>query len=178
MHVRFFLRLIAAVLMLIGLVLVVGTFLPRDYELQTEMDFAASPEEIFPYLNNLKAWQEWTSYNSEINPQLELTMGPIDEGVDASQSWVETRGSGKLWITQSIPNQQVDYTVEFANFPTMNSSLELLPVSSGTLVTWKSHGRLPRGPFYGWFGRYFSGILEADYRNSLERLKRIIERGK
>ena len=176
MHTHFFLRLIATVIVAIGLLLVVGSFLPRDYSFQTEMKFAASPDEIFPYVNNLKAWQEWSSYSSDINPQLELTLGPIEEGVDASQSWVETRGSGKLWITHSIPNEQIAYIVEFGNFPAMKSTMELVPDGEETLVKWSSQGRLPGGPFYGWFGRYFSEILVADYRSSLERLKRIVER--
>lgn len=175
MHVRFFLRLLAVIASACALILLIGTLLPRDYRLTAEFEFAAPPDVIFPHVNNLRAWQAWSSYSPEINPQLELTLGPIEEGIDASQSWVETRGSGKLWITESVPNQRVTYDVDFARFPRMTSTIELIPTPAGTLVKWSSAGRLPNGPFYGWFGRYFPEILRADYQASLQRLRKIVE---
>ena len=177
MTTRFFLRLAATIAGFIGVILLIGAVLPRGYTLETEIEIAATPSEIFPFLNNLNNWQQWSSYGSVVNPDINLKSGPKVEGLDASMSWSEKRGSGKLWITKSEENREVTYAVNCANFPRMDSQMLLEPVADNkTKVRWSSSGNLPRGPFYGWFGRYFAGALRADYQSSLVRLKKLVER--
>ncbi len=174
---RFFFRLAAAIAGLIALILLIGALLPRAYTLDTEIEIAAPPNEIFPFLNNLNNWQQWSSYGSAVNPEINLKPGPKMEGLDASMTWSEKRGSGKLWINKSEENREVAYAVDFANFPKMESAIVLEPQGERkTKIKWSSSGNLPRGPFYGWFGQYFAGALRADYQSSLARLKKLVER--
>ena len=86
------------------------------------------------------------------------------------------RGKGKMWITASQPNQRIDYQMLFADFPRMESSIILQPDGDSTTVVWQSSGRLPSGPFFGYFAWLFGRQMEYQYQSSLENLKQIVEK--
>ena len=99
------------------------------------------------------------------------------EDIDSSRSWTDRRGDGKLWITDSTANELVAFEMDFANFPRMSSRIELesSQPAGQTMVTWSSSGRLPAGPFYGYFGSFFSTQMRHEYEKSLAKLKQVVE---
>ncbi len=169
------LRILLAVATLILIVLAIGSLLPRDYEATATISIAAPAERIFPYLNRLQSWPSWSNWNERDIPDLQIQYSGNESGTGAVQTWTEPRGTGKLWISDSQPNQSVKYESEFANFPRMTSTIQLQPDDPGTLISWTSSGRLPPGPFYGWFGNVFAQALQRDYEKSLRRLKSLVE---
>jgi len=157
------------------IVLLIGTLIPRGFETSSHVVIKATPAEIFPHINTIKMWSNWTMWNEHEIKGLKVDYsGPLS-GVGAIQKWTEPRGEGKLWIIESLQDQQVNFASTFANFPEMQSSFTLTPVDGGTRVEWKSAGALPKGPFYGWFGLTFADSLAREYKKSLEKLKRTIE---
>jgi len=106
---------------------------------------------------------------------LSIEYSGADSGVGAVQTWTDPRGDGKLWITRSEPFQGIDYQVIFGNFPEMDSRIELSAQGPSTQVTWSSKGSLPGGPFYGFFGTFFSTHMKDQYNRSLEKLKTVVE---
>ncbi|MEM7783037.1 MAG: hypothetical protein AAF623_06770, partial [Planctomycetota bacterium] len=82
---------------------------------------------------------------------------------------------GKLWITKSQPNDLIEYEMLYANFPKMTSRWRLNQTGTITKLTWQSEGLLPGGPFYGYFGSFFSIQMKNQYDLSLQQLKELIE---
>ncbi|MGI9517214.1 MAG: SRPBCC family protein [Pirellulaceae bacterium] len=168
-------RIFAALAVFIAIVMLIGSLIPRSFETTSSVVIDSSPEKIFPYINRIRLWSEWTMWNPHDITELKVEYSGSEEGEGAVQSWTEPRGKGKLWITESVTNQSVNFTSSFANFPDMQSSLTLIPQDEKTRVTWISTGSLPPGPFYGWFGLTFSDSLNREYKKSLDRLQRLVE---
>jgi hypothetical protein len=131
---------------------------------------------VFPYINELQNWQQWSNFSEERIDGLKITYGSTTAGENASQKWEDVRGSGKLWITKSTANQMIQYDMNFAEFPTMNSTIELEKNGDQTTVVWQSTGSLPSGPFYGFFAMLFPGQMNYEYQQSLIRLKEAVEK--
>ncbi len=169
------LRILAAVAVFAGIVMLIGALIPRGFETTSSVVIDAPPEKVFPYVNRIRMWSDWTSWNPHEIADLTVEYSGNETGQGAIQTWTEPRGSGKLWITASVENESVEFTSSFANFPDMQSSLTLIPQDGKTRVKWVSTGSLPAGPFYGWFGLTFSDSLQREYKKSLDRLKRLVE---
>jgi hypothetical protein len=169
-------RVVLAAAGLVGLFLLIGSLLPRSFETSSSVSINAPASQIFPCLNDLRQWQAWSPWNAHAIPGLSVEIGNPSSGVGATQTWVEPRGEGKLWITDVVETEQVKFKSRFANFPEMESSIVLKPeAGNATQVSWASRGSLPGGPFYGWFGLSFSSALQEEYNKSLSRLKETVE---
>lgn len=176
--------LIAVVL---GIVAVIGSLLPRDYDFESVAVIDASAESVFEQVNTMKAWGDWSQWSPKQLDSLEVEYSGVAAGVGAAQAWTDPRGDGKLWIIESVPNRSVAYKLEFAGFPEMDSSIKLSPMSSEnddstpgaqTKVVWSSSGTLPGGPFYGFFSPFFATGMKHQYDASLGRLKQLVERSR
>ena len=169
-------RIFLAVAVIIGIVAFIGSMLPRDFDFETTANINAPPQMVFPYFNDLENWDDWSMWSPDRIEGLEIQLSGETEGVEAVQTWTEARGKGKMWIIKSVPDSMVEYKSEFLNFPTMDSKLELAPSGMGaTTVTWSSKGKLPSGPFYGYFGSLFSEGMKSEYDQALARLKELVE---
>lgn len=170
------LRIFIAVTTLILILLAIGSLLPRDYLAESSITIQAPREDIFPYLSRLKSWPNWMrNWDSHYIPDLKIQYSGSETGVGAIQQWSEPRGMGKLWITASVDNQKIEYDSKFADFPIMNSVIELDEQDGRTRVLWSSSGRLPAGPFYGYTAAWFAGAFEREYDQSLAALKTLVE---
>lgn len=173
---KYYFRLILLFGAVIGFFALIGSLLPRSYSFTTEIEISATPEEIFPELNSLRNWTHWSrQWNPEKIESLVISYNGEPAGKGAAQSWTDIRGSGKLWITESLPPRSITYEMTFEGFPKMVSEFELAPTESVTRVLWSSEGRLPGGPFYGYFGWFFSAQMKSEYQMSLESLKSYVE---
>ena len=159
----------------VGLVLLIGSLLPRSFETATYIVIDAPPEQVFPHINQIRMWSNWSMWNEHDIRDLKVEYSGAEAGVGAVQKWSEPRGEGKLWITESLPNREIQFSSTFGDFPKMESRIVLSPDKGKTRVRWHSLGELPGGPFYGWFGSAYSGGLSAIYDKSLEKLKRHVE---
>ena len=173
--IKVLIRLAAVITCLALVVAVVGNLLPRDYNFQTTRQIDADPALVFTMINELPNWPQWSNWNPERVEGLRIQLGDIKHGVGAVQTWTDSRDSGKLWITKSIENRSIEYQLKFGDFPEMSNLIELQPVDGGTFVTWSSHGRLPNGPFYGYFALIFPTQMQYQYEHSLQRLAEILE---
>jgi uncharacterized protein YndB with AHSA1/START domain len=168
------LRVFGAATVLVLLFLLIGMLLPHTYQTAAEVVIDAPPEKVFPYLNRLDRWPEWSQWATNKDSMFAVEYGPQVEGVGAVQTWKEPRGSGKLWITGSELDQRLEYVVEFGDFPRMTSRFELQAVDSGTRLRWSSEGRLPSGPFYGWLKMAFVNGMKSQYQQALIKLDAVV----
>ncbi len=166
---------------IVGIVAIIGSLLPRSYDFESVAVIDAAPESVFEKVNTMKSWQEWSQWSPQQVEDLRVEYSGTPAGVGAAQAWTDPRGNGKLWIVESIPNLKVAYRLEFAGFPEMTSSIELLPIDDEpgepkkTKVVWSSQGTLPSGPFYGFFSPFFASGMKHQYDASLARLKELVQ---
>jgi len=174
---KYFVRLLLLIAVIIGVLLLFERMLPRSYDFQQTVEIDRPAAEIFPYLNSLKKWPQWShQFNMEKIPQLIIKYNGTEEGVGAAQTWTEIRGAGDLWITESTPNKSLTYKNTFVNFPETTSTFTLSTGSeSKTIVTWRSTGELPSTPLYGLLAPIFPGQMEYEYEKSLNDLKELVE---
>lgn len=169
------LRVFGAAAALVLLFLLIGMLMPHAYQTSAEVVIDAPPEKVFPYLNRLDRWPEWSQWATNKDSMFAVEYGPQVEGVGAVQTWKEPRGSGKLWITGSEPDRSLEYVVEFGDFPRMTSRFELQAVAgSGTRLKWSSEGQLPSGPFYGWLRMAFVNGMKSQYQQALIKLDAVV----
>lgn len=173
---KYYFRLVLLLGAVIGFFAIIGSLIPRSYSFTSEIDINAERSEVFPQINSLPNWSNWSKqWNPAEIENLEIEYNGEPTGVGAAQSWTDIRGTGKLWITESTLDQSITYEMIFDKFPKMTSQIELLPGDSSTHIRWHSEGRLPGGPFYGYFGSFFSTQMKSEYDRSLEKLKVFVE---
>ena len=169
-------RLLIVIGVFIAILYGVGLLLPRSYSIAVSAEIAAPASQVFPEINQLSNWKNWSPWGEQAG--LNIEYGGAQAGVGSVQTWSDPRGNGKLWITESVPNELVKYRMYSGGFPEMESSIQLKPAESDpskTIVTWASEGSLPSGPFYGYFSMLFEPGMQAEYDRGLGKLKSFIE---
>lgn len=176
---KYFIRLILLIGAIVGLLLLFEAALPRSYDFRSSVTIQLPPEKIFGQLNSLKKWPNWSKqFNVGQIEQLQIQYSGTNEGVGAAQTWSEIRGTGKLWISESVANKKLVYESEFANFPKMTGTFTLDPINKkATEVTLRHQGRLPRTPLYGLMSMsgVFSSQMRHEYEKSLAALQELVE---
>lgn len=135
---------------LIGLACVVGVFVlivatrPADFSVTRTTLIAAPPETVFAQVNELKKWEAWNPWG-KIDPAMKLTYEGPASGVGAAYAWVGNSdvGEGRMAITESQPNERVQFKLEFFKPMTGTSTAEFTfkPEGNQTRVTWTMSGK-------------------------------------
>jgi hypothetical protein len=168
-------RLALFVLALALVIYVVGSLLPHGYSVSASVEIGTTPDRVFEMVNTIRNWQQWSPWNAETIPNLDIRYEGKTAGVGARQLWTDRRGSGKLSITESDPTRGIRYSMEYGGFPKMSGAIELEPTAGGTKVIWSSNGALPKGPFHGYTRVLFESAMLAEYDKSLNKLKQVLE---
>ena len=164
---------------LVMLVFVVGLFLPRKFEVKHQIGINAAASEIFPEINEIRKWPEWTVWNVQNDPTLRLTFEGPAEGVGAKELWYSDRmGDGSIEIVYSSLNTALDYEMitQEGRFK-IYGSFVLAPSTTGTTLAWKSKGNLPFNPVSRYFGVFMEYLIGPDMEFGLKRLKERVESG-
>lgn len=156
---------------------VVGLFLPQQYVITRSISIAQPPQAIWPYLGDLKNWRAWSPWKDG-DPTIEITIGSQTTGVGASQTWTGDSGDGKLVFTNSVPDQEVAFDLEFQQGAEQaQAAITLLPTKDGTEVTWTMTGEVPVPVIGGYFAQYLLPAMVAPmFELGLEKLKTAAEK--
>ena len=134
----------------IGLVLLIAAFAtvvwmqPDDYRLTRSTMIAAPAAMIFPHVNDLKQWEDWSPW-AKLDPNAKITFQGPQAGVGASFRWDgnDKVGAGTMTITESKPTTRVatrtDFVKPFAG--TSNSDFIFSETGGQTNVIWTMSGR-------------------------------------
>ncbi|MED5285008.1 MAG: SRPBCC family protein [Planctomycetota bacterium] len=171
-----FLAFIFGLLVVVALVMAVaGSFLPREFEVETSIYLDRPPQVAFQKINELKAWQEWCPWNEETMPGMVNQYSGAERGLGAEWSWEHESGDGKQWITFSQDNLEIEMATEFADYPPMTSVFAFEPESRGTRITWRTRGRVKDGPVDGWMCLMMPSMISAEYDRGLQKLVKMVE---
>lgn len=157
--------------------LVVGLLLPGELHIQRGIEIAAPPDKVFPLVNDLRAFNRWSPWQSS---GMAYTFSGPESGVGARMTWTEQGEggmSGSQEITHSDPPRQVVYDLDFGLRGGAQATMELEPAVGGTRATWGFIYRIG----YDIMGRYIAALTKdrvADkYAEGLARLKALVETG-
>ncbi|MDH3222219.1 MAG: SRPBCC family protein [Gemmatimonadota bacterium] len=164
-------RILAALTGLLVLFIAVGIALPRSVEVTRSIDVPATPDEVFPYLDDLEAWTEWTLWG-DVESHIEAS----SRGTGATRVWDDPNiGSGRLTLTGVEPTTSVAYRAEVKGGLTFVGTLALRPRGSGVTVIWTESASWGLNPLMGWTGLTLEGAQGRQLEQSLARLAALFE---
>jgi hypothetical protein len=137
----------------------------------------AGPDAVFPIVNRLSRWPEWTAWTTNRDPSMVFDHQGAPEGVGAVQTWTSRKsGNGSLKITESEPGKHVRYELNFDHGKWIShGGIALERAGRGTLVTWHNEGNLGANPLARYFGLMMDRMMGPDFETGLHNLKTQVE---
>lgn len=123
--------------------LIVAALKPSHFRVSREIMVYASPEAIFPFVNEPRKVDEWSPW-TEMDPTVKMEYSGPAGGIGAVASWKDAKqmGTGSATVVESVPGKLVKtklvYTKPF-NMEQM-AQFDLEPSPEGTLVRWSVEG--------------------------------------
>jgi len=169
-------KIAIGLLILVGLLVVIGFFMPRKSEVTRSVVINASPETVFPFVNNLKNWELWSPWQA-MDPTVKLTYGTVYEGVGGTYSWdgPET-GKGTVTITSSEFPKQMLNDVTFDGMGTSKAAYNLEQVEGGTKLSWSFESDNGMNPFMRLMSVVMEGMLGDQFDQGLNKIKELAEK--
>jgi len=172
--------LLVLVVLVVALVIVIATR-PATYRVERALDIAAPAGTIFPLIEDLHAWSQWSPWEKR-DPAMTRTYDGPAGGVGASYAWSGNKavGKGRMSITESQQPSHVGLRLEFLEpFASVaDNAFDLQPSRpDSTRVTWSMVGSNT------FMGKAFSLVMNMDkmigkdFEEGLGNLKRVAEAG-
>lgn len=160
-------------------VLTLAALKPANYTIWREAKIAASPEKIFPLINDARAMDRWMPW-AEMDPQMTMSYSGPSSGVGSKASWTSPgrMGVGSSTITRSVENRSASYLLEYVKPFAMKQTAEISIQPSGgssVIVRWSVSGHSP------FFARVMCLFMNMDkmvgssFEAGLAKLKSIAE---
>lgn len=132
-------KILIIVAVLIVAILIFATTKPNTFHVERTITINASPDKIFPLINDLHAWESWQPDDRKDATMKTTYSGPA-AGTGAISEWDSKGrgGKGRMQITESEPHKKVAVLVDFVRpFEAHNiNEFKLEPNGTGTKVTW------------------------------------------
>lgn len=135
---------------LIAVFVVYVALQPAAFSVARSIEISAPPEKIFPHVNSLKKFNDWSPW-AKLDPNSKMEFSGPDEGEGAVAKWKGNHevGEGTMTITKSTPHSNVEMSLEFVEpMPGIaDVDFKLEPTGQNTNVTWamsSSHGFIER----------------------------------
>jgi Polyketide cyclase / dehydrase and lipid transport len=169
-------RLILGLCALAVILAAVALALPGQVTVARSVVINAPEAAIFPYLNDLHRFGDWSPWAAR-DPQLTVAYSGPEQGKGAKVEWTSNKpsvGLGSMEIIESNPNRHIDLTVSL-NGLDGTSYYEVVPSGSGSKVTWGFSYESGTSPLKRWKGLMLDRYIGAEYRDALAKLKDKIE---
>jgi uncharacterized protein YndB with AHSA1/START domain len=175
-----FLRIVGAVLLAaVAAILIYASTRPDSFRVERSAAMNASPEKIFPYIENLKHWTEWSPYEGR-DPAMKRAYSGAESGRGAVYEWDgnDNVGKGRMEIVDSAPPQKVVIKLDFLKpFEGHNTAeLTVEPRGGQTIVTWAMYG--PSTFVTKLIGTFMDmdDMIGRDFAAGLAKLKTVVEK--
>lgn len=137
-------KLFAAVAVVLAAFAVVVHLQPEEMNVTRSALLAAKPAQVFPHVNELKAWDAWSPW-AKLDPQMKVAYEGPAAGAGAVMRWSGNKevGEGSLTVTESKPAELIRYRLDFTKpmASTADGEFAFAPEGAGTRVTWSMSGR-------------------------------------
>lgn len=158
----------------IGFFFALGLLLSTEYRVTRFILLPAKPLSIHATLNDLNQWKDWAPWMVN-DPGAVVTMGDIESGVGASQSWVGKGGEGSMSITQSSAENGIDFHLSLKDgLYQSKASIRYRKVNGKTYVTWTVKGHVALPVVGGYWALIMEPIAGSMLEQGLVRLKKVV----
>ena len=151
---------------------------PETFTITRSTVIAAPAETIFPLIDDLHAWANWSPWEKVPGDDLVKTYSGAERGVGAVYDWLGKKtGQGRMEIVESLPAALVRIDLRFFKpFKTDNlTDFTLTPVAGGVEVVWSMTGKSTlMSKIMGLFMN-MDRMLGASFDKGLDALKSIAE---
>ena len=108
-------KILIAILVVLFLLVIIAFLLPSKWSVSRSIVIEAPISAIHPHIDNLKKWNEWAPWTTDLDPTLKYVYSGPESGEGAMESWEGQKvGSGSLTITRSDPETGITYTLSFS----------------------------------------------------------------
>lgn len=152
---------------------------PDEFVLSRSAKFSATPEKIFPHVNDLHKWDDWSPW-AKLDPNAKHNFEGASSGAGAIMTWDGNKkiGTGRMTIIASRPSDLVQFKLEFIR-PFTNTNIaefRFLQDGSQTDVKWTMTGKT--NTFFKVFGLFMNcdDMAGRDFEKGLASLKSIVEK--
>jgi hypothetical protein len=119
---------------------------PDTFRVQRTATINASPERVFPFLNDFHHWGSWSPWE-KLDLAMQKTHSGSPSGHGAIYEWEGNKqvGKGRMEITKSLPSSHLVIKLDFFKpFEAHNTAeFALAGQGGGTNVTWSMTGQQP-----------------------------------
>ncbi len=152
---------------------------PCEFTVSRSIKISAPPEKIFPHVNDLHQWNNWSPW-AKLDPNAKVTFSGPDAGVGEGMRWEGNSkiGVGKMTIVDSQPNSVIRLRLDFEKpiLVTNTAEFSFLSDDRQTLVTWAMAGKNSLGgKIFGLFCN-FEKMIGDKYEEGLANLKSVTEK--
>lgn len=172
-------RVGAIVVVAIAAILIYAATKPDSFRVERSASMNAPPAKIFPYIESLKRWTEWSPYEGR-DPGMKRTYSGAESGKGAVYEWDGNKnvGTGRMEILDSKPPNKVVIKLDFLKpFEGHNTAeLTVEPKGGQTIVTWAMYG--PSTFMTKLIGTFMDmdDMIGRDFAAGLAKLKTVVEK--
>lgn len=173
-----FLKKLFLFVVVIAVVVAAGSqLLPSNYRVERSLIIRTKAENVFPLINNVKRWPEWSAWNTEMDPTLVYSYEGPEAGVGAVSKWEGKKaGQGMMTLTESDPAKGIKYELSFEHGRYVSQGwVSLLPAGTDTKVLMGFGGQVSRNPVDRIFGLFMEQMVGPDFEKGLAKLKKQLE---
>lgn len=168
--------LVLASILLVIIVVVAGFFMDSQWRVERRGSVPAPSAQLYGYMSTLPNWAQWTAWNREAYPDMQLTYSGPEAGVGARQSWSDGAMSGYVEVTAVVPGQSLDYLVSMEGGEhTMDCRLAVEAADSGSNVLWLCSGDSGSNPLDKLMMAAYRPMIGRDFEIGLARLREHFE---
>ena len=165
--------------LLLGLLIVIGFFLPKSSHVERSITLNASMDEVFTQVNSFQKFNQWSPWFEKDPAATYIYSGP-ELGVGNKMEWRSKKpevGNGSQEIIESIYPRYVKTRLYFGDDPEPGFAeftiQELGP--NQTKLTWGFDAEFGNNIIGRYFGVMMDGMLGPEYEKGLSTLKRMLE---
>jgi len=171
-------NLFFTIVVFVATILIYAATKPDTFHVERSATIQSPAEKIFPLLNDLHRWQEWSAWE-KYDPNMKKVFSGAEQGKGARYAWEGNKkvGIGSMEIIESIPSEKIAIKLKFAKpFAAENIATLTLSNSQGnTQIIWSMDGDSPYiSKVFGFFLN-MDDMIGKDFERSLASLKAIVE---
>ncbi|MBY0475691.1 MAG: SRPBCC family protein [Nitrosomonas sp.] len=128
---------------LIATILIYAAMQPDTFRIERSISINASPEKIFPHINDFHRWEAWSPWE-KIDPGIKRSYSGAESGKGAIYEWQGNQdiGQGRMEIVKSTPSRNLVIELHFLQpFEARNTvEFQLEAGDNATAVTQAMYG--------------------------------------
>ncbi len=173
---KIFKRVVISIMVLIGLLLIIGALLPRDYTVTRTIEINSSPDSVYNNVADFRVYKTWNWWAKQ-DPLASFEIKGEAKQPGSSYSWNGNEiGIGSLTLETAEPGKKVKNILTFKKpFETIASdNWEFEASQTGTKVIWVNSGKLPY-PMGAFIAMSMNTMLGPQMDSGLVSLKALTE---